>query len=133
MPWYLFGAQAAILYGVPRLTADVDVTVRAPVDTPAAAWVATIERSGFTRRFSDPQFVDQSRVIPLVHRRTGLPVDIVLAGPGLEGRVPGPAVTQAIDDVPVPVVEVSDLVVLKIPGGAPEGHRGYRHAAAGPR
>ena len=25
--WYLFGAQAAILYGVARLTADVDVTV----------------------------------------------------------------------------------------------------------
>ncbi|HYU15469.1 MAG TPA: hypothetical protein VEL05_05340, partial [Candidatus Acidoferrum sp.] len=25
--WYLFGAQAAILYGVSRLTADIDVTV----------------------------------------------------------------------------------------------------------
>jgi hypothetical protein len=25
--WYLFGAQAAILHGVDRLTADVDVTV----------------------------------------------------------------------------------------------------------
>lgn len=26
MSWYLFGAQAAIVYGVARLTADVDVT-----------------------------------------------------------------------------------------------------------
>ena len=25
--WYLFGAQAALLYGAARLTADVDVTV----------------------------------------------------------------------------------------------------------
>lgn len=25
--WFLFGAQAAILYGVARLSADVDVTV----------------------------------------------------------------------------------------------------------
>lgn len=25
--WYLFGAQAAILYGAERLTADVDVTI----------------------------------------------------------------------------------------------------------
>lgn len=28
--WYLFGAQAAILHGAARLTADVDVTVRLP-------------------------------------------------------------------------------------------------------
>jgi hypothetical protein len=28
VPWYLFGAQAALLYGAARLTADVDVTVR---------------------------------------------------------------------------------------------------------
>jgi hypothetical protein len=27
LPWYLFGAQAALLYGAARLTADVDVTV----------------------------------------------------------------------------------------------------------
>ena len=26
--WYVFGAQAVIAYGVPRLSADVDVTVR---------------------------------------------------------------------------------------------------------
>ena len=25
--WYVFGAQAVILYGVPRLSADVDVTL----------------------------------------------------------------------------------------------------------
>jgi len=81
-PWYLFGAQAAILYGVARLTGDVDVTARAPAGTPPAVWVAAIEHYGFDRRFSDPAFIERSRVIPLVHRRTGLPVDIVLAGPG---------------------------------------------------
>jgi hypothetical protein len=26
--WYVFGAQAVIAYGVPRLSADVDVTLR---------------------------------------------------------------------------------------------------------
>jgi hypothetical protein len=28
--WYLFGAQAALLYGAARLTADVDVTIFLP-------------------------------------------------------------------------------------------------------
>jgi hypothetical protein len=26
-PWYLFGAQAVVVHGVPRLSADVDVTL----------------------------------------------------------------------------------------------------------
>ena len=120
MPWYLFGAQAAILYGVARLTADVDVTARAPAGTPTAVWSATIEQHGFDRRFSDPAFVEQSRVIPLVHRRTGLPVDIVLAGPGLEDEFLARAVTETIDDVQVPVVEVSDLVILKVLAARPK-------------
>ncbi len=28
VPWYVFGAQAALMWGRPRLTTDVDVTVR---------------------------------------------------------------------------------------------------------
>ncbi len=30
--WYLFGAQAASLWGRPRLTADIDVTTEIPYD-----------------------------------------------------------------------------------------------------
>jgi hypothetical protein len=32
--WYLFGAQAVLAYGVPRLSADVDVTLRLLPDVP---------------------------------------------------------------------------------------------------
>ena len=32
--WYVFGAQAVILYGVPRLSADVDVTLALEPDAP---------------------------------------------------------------------------------------------------
>lgn len=120
MPWYVFGAQAAIFYGVARLTADVDVTARAPMGQSAGTWLPTIEEHGFIRRFTDAGFVDRSRVIPLVHQRSGLPVDIVLAGPGLEDEFLARAVTQTIDDVAVPVVDVSDLVILKILAGRPK-------------
>ncbi len=34
VPWYLFGAQSAIVWGRPRLTADVDVTVRLGTEQP---------------------------------------------------------------------------------------------------
>jgi hypothetical protein len=42
VPWYLFGARAAILYGVARLTADVDVTVRLPDSTTNALLVQAL-------------------------------------------------------------------------------------------
>lgn len=117
--WYLFGAQAAICYGVARLTADVDVTARVP-QAAESEWITTVASHGFDRRFADARFARLSRVIPMVHRATGLPVDIVLAGPGLEEQFLSRAVTQRIDDVDVPVIDVSDLIVLKVLAGRPK-------------
>src|SRR5580765_8174440 len=46
--WYLFGAQAAILHGAARLTADVDITVRLPPSTSGPRLVEIARRHGFT-------------------------------------------------------------------------------------
>jgi hypothetical protein len=120
VPWYLFGAQAAIVYGVARLTADVDVTARAAPGVSATAWLPALEACGFQPRFGDAAFVAQTRVLPLVHPPSGLPVDIVLAGPGLEDEFLARAIQQTIDGVTVPIIEVSDLVALKVLAGRPK-------------
>src|SRR5476651_1601879 len=52
--WFLFGAQAAILYGVARLTADVDVTARVPARLTNLALIEAMEHRGFRARFDDP-------------------------------------------------------------------------------
>jgi hypothetical protein len=117
--WYLFGAQAAVAYGVARLTADVDVTIRPPA-TPTSEWLAELQRYGFEPRFTDREFVERTRVLPVVHIRSGLPVDLVLAGPGLEDDLLQRAVVQSIDGVPVPVIEIADLVILKVLAGRPK-------------
>jgi hypothetical protein len=77
--WYLFGAQAVIAYGVPRLSADVDVT---PDDPERFATV--MHAAGFALRVDDPDFVRRTRVMPFVHLATAMPVDVVLAASGLE-------------------------------------------------
>jgi hypothetical protein len=43
--WYVFGALALIAYGVPRLSADVDVTVRLVPDEPGR-FVCDMEAAG---------------------------------------------------------------------------------------
>jgi hypothetical protein len=82
--WYLFGAQAVVVWGRPRLTADVDVTVRLRFEDATSFW-HDMERAGFRLRVSDPEaFLARTRVLTFLHVATKLPLDVVLAGPGIE-------------------------------------------------
>lgn len=114
--WYLFGAQAALLYGSARLTADVDATVVLG-SVSAEALVAALEEKGFELRITDAQFVAATRVIPVVHRASGLPADIVLGGPGLEEAFLSRATERDVAGIRVPVVSPEDLIVMKILAG----------------
>jgi hypothetical protein len=120
--WYLFGARAAILYGVARLTADVDVTVRLQASSTNDSLADALERRGFRLRITDREFVTRTRVMPFVHEATGLPLDVVLAGPGLEDQFLAHAVVRDIDGVRVPVASVEDMVVMKVLAGRPKDH-----------
>jgi hypothetical protein len=118
--WYLFGAQAAILYGVARLTADVDITLDAG-GHPVEEVLAALEVRGFAPRVGDTlAFVTETRVLPMVHGPTRIPVDLVLAGPGPEERFLQHAEIRHVDGVPVPVAAPDDLVVMKVLAGRPQ-------------
>ncbi len=83
--WYLFEAQAVIAYGVPRLSADVDITVRLAPD--------------------DPDFVRRTRVMPFVHLATAMPVDVVLAASGLEDEFLDRARVVDLGGTSVPLID----------------------------
>ncbi|MGH7340182.1 MAG: DUF6036 family nucleotidyltransferase, partial [Burkholderiales bacterium] len=115
--WYLFGAQAALLYGAARLTADVDVTVQLG-DRRTAELVRALEKAGFRLRVRDVgEFVAKTRVLPFLHPRSGMPIDVVLAGPGLEDLFFQRRRRRTVDGVPVPVASPEDIVVMKALAG----------------
>jgi hypothetical protein len=118
--WYLFGAQAAIVYGAARLTADVDVTVRLPDAMSSQSLAARLADRGFRLRISDPAFIERTRVIPFVHDATGLPLDVVLAGPGIEDQFLSRVHVLSIEGVQVYVASPEDLIVMKILAGRPK-------------
>ena len=67
--WYVFGAQAVVLWGRPRLTADIDVTVRMDPEEPERL-VEALAAAGFSVRIgAAPDFVRLTRVLPFVPRR----------------------------------------------------------------
>jgi hypothetical protein len=120
VPWYVFGAQAALIWGRPRLTTDVDVTVRLGA-LDSRAFVSALQARAFDLRvIATPEFIRQTRVLPLVHGPTGLAVDVVLAGPGLEDEFLARAVPVEIGGASVPIISAEDLIVTKILAGRPK-------------
>ena len=117
--WYLFGAQAVTAYGVPRLSADVDVTIQLDPEDPER-FVADMEASGFVLRVGDADFVRRTRVMPFVHTATGMPLDVVLAGSGLEEEFLSRAVVTDVGGTAVPLIDLQDLIIAKILAGRPK-------------
>jgi hypothetical protein len=117
--WYLLGAQAIVVHGRPRMTADIDVAVELGSRS-VKMLLDALAGSGFAPAFEfDDMFVSATRVVPVVHRVSGIPVDIMLAGPGLEELFLDAAELTVIAGVEVPVIRAEHLVVTKILAGRP--------------
>lgn len=115
--WYVFGAQAVLVWGRPRLTGDVDVTLFLDPEDPDA-FVAAMAQAGFDLRVANIRdFVSRTRVFPFTHTASGLALDAVLGGPGLEEEFLRTARQVDVGGVIVPVIGPEELVVTKILAG----------------
>jgi hypothetical protein len=118
--WYVFGAQAVVVHGRPRLTEDVDVTVDLD-EIGSRVLVQRLATAGFDlAEFADDEFVDATRVLPFVHKASGMALDVVLAGPGLEQLFLDGAEEVDLDGIIVPVIRVEHLLVTKILAARPK-------------
>jgi hypothetical protein len=115
--WYLFGAQAVVVWGRPRLTGAVDVTAFLDPDASEAS-AAAMQGAGFDLRVRNVEnFVARTRVLPFTHCASGLALDVVLAGPGLEEEFLRTARRIDFGGTPVPVIGPEELVVTKVLAG----------------
>ena len=106
----------SIAYGVPRLSADVDVTLRLAGES-VETLVEHMRAAGFDLRAADPEFVRRTSILPFVHRPTGMPLDVILAGSGLEDEFLGRARPIEIEGLRVPTIDPADLVIAKVLAG----------------
>lgn len=115
--WFVFGAQAVTVRGAPRATQDVDVTVEVPQER-VPALMNALEAEGLNHRYPEiaEAVLREGAVIPL-HHASGMEVDVVLAGAGLEMLALARATRVPIDGVKVPVAHATDLVVMKVLAG----------------
>lgn len=118
VPWYLFGAQAVALYGVPRTTADVDVTLL--WNSEVGAVLEALRRSGIEPLVEDLAFIERARVVPAHHPASSWRIDVVLGGAGLEQQIAAEAVEMQIEKARVPVLRLEHLLVLKVLAQRPQ-------------
>lgn len=115
--WYVFGAQAACLYGQPRMSADVDITIgEGPLSVPALA--RALEDAGFSLRIAlSGDFLRTTHFLPFVHKKTGMPIDMVIASTALQAEFMARRKQMDIQGVHVSLISPEDLVVTKVLAG----------------
>jgi hypothetical protein len=92
----------------------------APADDPDR-FVGALEAAGFALRVSrDSDFVRRTRVLPFVYLPNGLPLDVVLAGPGLEEGFLDRARPVTVAGITIPVISPEDLIVAKVLASRPK-------------
>ena len=115
--WYLFGAQAAILHGAARLTADIDVTIDLG-DRDVEDVLEALRKQGFVPRVeAATEFAGRTGVLPAVHGGSSMAVDLVIAGTGLEQTFFARCETRTIEGVSIAVASAEDVLVMKILAG----------------
>ncbi len=118
--WFVFGAQAVVVRGHPRMTADLDLTIQAS-DDDLPELVRGLTAAEFDVRVEDVEdFVRKTRVMPVVHRPTTMPVDVVVAGTPLESLFLAGATLEDFGGVDAPVISAEHLVVTKLLAGRPK-------------
>lgn len=113
--WYLCGAQAVCVHGRPRMTADVDVTVES---YDPLRLMRDLVKAGFRPSIRGIKDVlDAASVLPLIHEDTKLPLDLAIAGHGIERDFLARAKPIDVGGVTVPVIAAGDLIVAKLVAG----------------
>jgi len=117
LPWFVFGAQAVAIRGAPRATQDIDVTVEVARDG-LGELMQALEAGGIRHRYPDiaDELLASGKVLPMSHP-SGMEVDIVLAGSGLESLALTRATRVSVEGVDVPVAHATDLVIMKVLAG----------------
>lgn len=110
--YMIIGGLANAVWGEPRATLDIDVTVSA--DTVDASRIATLLETEFRVLVSDPpSFVEETRVLPL-QSHTGVRVDLIFGLLPFEREAVARARSVEVAGREIRFCTPEDLILLKI-------------------
>ncbi|MFO7665973.1 MAG: DUF6036 family nucleotidyltransferase [Desulfobacterales bacterium] len=119
LPYMIIGGQAVLLYGEPRLTMDIDITLGVGIDY-LDALIRMIKKIPLKSIPEDSTaFVKQTMVFPAVDESTGIRVDFIFSFTPYELQAIKRANHIKILGQDVAFARVEDLIIHKIFAGRP--------------
>lgn len=119
IPYMVIGGQAVLLYGEPRLTKDIDITLGAGIDRVPDV-IAVVEKLGLKLLVKDFEtFVRETMVLPVADEEVGIRVDFIFSFSPYERQAIGRGRMVRLGDADVCFASVEDLIIHKIVAGRP--------------
>jgi hypothetical protein len=126
LPYMVIGGQAVLLYGEPRLTRDIDITLgvgKEKLDT--ILQVASALKLGIVPQ--DPgEFVDRTMVLPIQDMPSGIRVDFIFSFTPYERQAIDRARKIELNGATVNFAAPEDLIIHKIFAGRPQDQSDVR-------
>jgi predicted nucleotidyltransferase len=119
LPYMIIGGQAVLLYGEPRLTRDIDVTLGANIDSLNKLLSITRELSLKSIPKDIESFVRDTMVLPTIEKSTGIRVDFIFSFTHYETQAIKRARKVSIMGQEVLFASPEDLIIHKIFAGRP--------------
>lgn len=115
----IFGGQAVLVYGKPRLTQDIDITLGLePLQ--AQPVIDLIEQLGLKILVGNvEEFLAQTFVLPVIDPESQLRIDFVFSLTPFERQAIERSRIVEIDGIPVRYISLEDLIVTKTIAGRP--------------
>ena len=111
IPYMVIGGIANLVWGTPRSTFDIDITVQTSSDRES---LVKIIHKGFKVRVPHPEkFIEETRVLPL-QDKAGMNIDLIFAGLPYEEFAIRRAKTIQWQGIKVKICSPEDLIIDKI-------------------
>jgi len=119
IPYIIIGGQAVLLYGEPRLTKDIDITIGLNIDM-VDKIVKIMQEISLKPLPKDlNQFVKQTMVLPLIETESGTRVDLIFSFSQFEQDALKRANIITINNTGVRYASLEDMIIFKVFSGRP--------------
>jgi predicted nucleotidyltransferase len=119
IPYMVIGGQAVLVYGEPRLTRDIDVTLGIGVRELAKIKKLLPAMSLKVLVKNDQEFVERTMVLPTKDRESDIRVDFIFSFSPYERQAIGRAKNVRVGRTQVKFASLEDLVIHKVVSGRP--------------
>ncbi|MCM8830020.1 MAG: nucleotidyl transferase AbiEii/AbiGii toxin family protein [Candidatus Omnitrophica bacterium] len=117
VPYMVIGGQAVLLYGEPRLTKDIDITLGLGIEGLEKV-MQIVEKISLRILVDNPeQFVKKTMVLPVIDDKTGIRVDFIFSYSQYEKQAITRAVEVKFGRTGVKFATLEDVIIHKIIAG----------------